>query len=109
VNQKDHGFDRFSPRVFEWRFAFFSESPWLSKCEKLANLIRNLPGGLKRPSLGGNGWHVVWWTGLIADRIFRLLAALQVLVRAPGAQPLMSDSSAACPTAAASPTAITWP
>jgi hypothetical protein len=22
VNQKDSGFDRFSPRAFEWRFAF---------------------------------------------------------------------------------------
>jgi predicted component of type VI protein secretion system len=23
VNQKDPGFDRFSPRAFEWRFTFF--------------------------------------------------------------------------------------
>jgi hypothetical protein len=43
VNQKDPGFDRFSPRAFEWRFVLFSESLWLSKCAKLANLIRNPP------------------------------------------------------------------
>jgi hypothetical protein len=31
VNQKDTGFGRFSPRAFEWRFAFFlSRSGYLN-------------------------------------------------------------------------------